>query len=273
MIILLTGQPGVGKSTLVAKLVKAYTEPASWVVTAGIPRPEGGRAGFSATNSDGVTRTISHKTDIDSEVVIGENHVDLTAVDAMFATALENALQDNNTLTIVDEIGPIQMLSPAFTTSLQKVFAKGADLLATIHYSDERLQQYRESPSVLLIHVSPENRDELVATLLLILQHRHEIDALPHDTRIHTLELLRKYIAENRITQLKKLLNHAIRYVAEKRLQPVKEGEWRITGDHGSYTITRKGDAFACTCDLFNGRGEYVGQAGECSHIQAVKLT
>lgn len=272
MIILLTGEPGVGKSTLIEKLVKQYAEPASWVVTAGIPRPEGGRAGFSALNSEGVTRTISHKTDIDSDVIIGENHVDLEAVEAMFATALENALTNNDTLTIVDEIGPIQLLSPAFTNTLHRVFAEGADLVATIHYSDERLRKYRESPGVLLIQVSKESRDELVDILLLILKHRHEIDALPEDTRTRTLELLRTYIAHSQTMQLQKLLNHAIRYVAEKRLQPLKDNEWTITGDHGSYTITKEGAAFACTCDLFNGRSEYTGRAGECSHIQAVRL-
>src|SRR5258707_499529 len=100
MIILLTGKPGIGKSTIIEKLIALHKEPAAWVVTSAILRPElGDRGGFAATNSAGIRRIISHKTDIKSDVVVGENHVDLAAVNAMFADALEEATKPDGKLT------------------------------------------------------------------------------------------------------------------------------------------------------------------------------
>ena len=136
MIILLTGQPGAGKSTVIEKFIALNKEPADWVVTTGIPRPQfGERGGFIAANSNGEKRVISHKTDIQSNIVIGENHVDLTAVGAMFANALDKAA-GSGALTIIDEVGPIQLLSPAFTASLEHVFRGTGNMVATIHYND-----------------------------------------------------------------------------------------------------------------------------------------
>lgn len=273
MIILLTGAPGVGKSTVIGTFVEQYKEPATWVVTASIPRPEGGRAGFAATNSKGETRIISHKTDIASNIIVGKNHVDVAAVDHMFAKALHTALSPDDTLTIVDEIGPIQLLSPAFNHTLQEVFASHAvNLLATIHYNDERLREYRDSPAALLLEVTQENRDSIPDLLLLILQHRRTIERLPQSAKTRVFHLLRAYTQRNQPLQVQKLLQHAIRYASQRRVHATSTTSWQVKGDHGEYRVSNSDNHFACTCDLFHGRGKYVGRAGECSHIQAVRL-
>ena len=53
MIILLTGKSGIGKSTLIEKLIRSYSEPADWVVVAPISRADGSRAGFKVTDPEG----------------------------------------------------------------------------------------------------------------------------------------------------------------------------------------------------------------------------
>ncbi|HTE21418.1 MAG TPA: nucleoside-triphosphatase [Candidatus Limnocylindria bacterium] len=274
MIILLTGKPGIGKSTVIEKLIqlnKKPEEPATWVVTAGIPRPEGGRAGFSATNSAGVTRTISHKTDIPSDVIIGENHVDLVAVDAMFAQALEGATKPG-ALTILDEIGPIQLLSPAFTAALEEVFTGDPDLIATIHYKDEQLATYRTAARAVLLEVTLDNRDTLPEVLAALIINRKKINKLSMHQKAAFFELLQRYANEAKLLQVQKLMDNALKYIHEDRVLQDGPDHWIVGGRHGQYHVTLQGDAYACECRLFNGTGPYTGQPGECSHIQAVSI-
>ncbi len=272
MIILLTGRPGVGKSTAIDAFIKLYSEPATWVVTTAIPRPEGGRAGFLAANSNGLTMVISHKTDIDSNVIIGENHVDVAAVDTMFADALHHTQLNAHELTIVDEIGPIQLLSPAFSSVLERAFTTGADMVASIHHKEDRLAPYRTSPHAILLEVTIENRDFLPQALAILAHDRQAFNRLTLPQQKAAAELIHGYVDRGELLQVQKLMSNAIHYVAERKVMPIDTHRWRLTGKHGEYTVVRLETGFTCTCDLFNGRGKYQGKAGECSHIQAVKI-
>lgn len=70
MIILLTGKPGIGKTTALQKFIKLYDYPSRWIITTRIPNPSGdGGLGFVATNSRGQTQIVSHKTDIPSDIL------------------------------------------------------------------------------------------------------------------------------------------------------------------------------------------------------------
>lgn len=273
MIILLTGKPGVGKSTVIEKFIGLNSEPANWVVTKGIPRPQGDRGGFAATNSDGVQRIISHKTDIDSDVIVGENHVDIAAVDEMFSAALETAIRQDDSLTIVDEIGPIQLLSPAFAATLQGALNGTSDIVATIHYSDERLEIYRKSANTLLLDVTLRNRDMMPEALLLMVSHRTAYNALTPERQQLVFEMLRQYVANAQSLQVEKLLANAIGYVQDGAVTKISSKVWSVVGRHGQYRATLHDSQYNCECDLANGRREYSGRAGVCSHVQSVVLS
>jgi len=53
-------------------------------------------------------------------------------------------------------------------------------LLATIHYQDERLETYRQSPAALLLAVNLVNRDNLPEMLEEMITHRQVFDKLDH---------------------------------------------------------------------------------------------
>jgi nucleoside-triphosphatase len=274
MIILITGKPGVGKSTAINAFVEQYTGSAHWVITTAIPNPEGGRLGFKATNSDGRTEIISHKTDINSDVVIGVNHVDVSAVDAMFAQALQGANSDpHGALTVVDEIGPIQLLSDDFRAALKDIFAHNADVIASIHYKDEQLASYRDSHHAILLQVTPDNRDMLPLALIAIATHRQAFNSLSASQQGIVRKLLQAYVGNAQLVQIQKLTHNALYYVTEGRVQQTGPGSWTLAGKHGDYTVTKIGSDFTCTCDLFTGRGKYQDMPGECSHIQTVQLS
>ncbi len=269
MIILITGKPGIGKSTLIQKLIDSYDKPMEWVVTQELRSEGGQRVGFQAINSAGETATISHKHTIESNTVIGENKVDVEAIDQMFS--LDTLIEK---LLLVDEIGPIQLLSSAFAQSLQQLLRNSPTklLVATIHQSDTRLAQYRNAKDIMLVTVSEKNRDFLPSALISVLNAHPKIDNLLPAWRERFLSLAGQYLDNNQPVQLHKLLNNALLYIESGRVLKVGADSFIIAGNHGDHHVTKEGDTYVCDCDLFNGRGVYSGKAGICSHIQAAGI-
>jgi len=272
MIILLTGKPGVGKSTLIKKVIDSYKDPMLWVMTHELLTEKGNRVGFQANNSKGQIETVSHKTNIQSAAVIGQNAVDLNAVDRMFGRILNEAISFNG-LTIVDEIGPIQLLSSKFAEALSDAFSHSGqvNLISTIHYNDERLEEFRISKDAWLFKVDETNRDVLTRLVILCAQHMETINNLSKKQKDQTFTLLNKYIDGAKLIQVEKLLNNAIHYATNGSVKK-SDANWKIDGKHGSYVVQKNDSDYSCTCDLYNGRGMYTNNGGECSHIQAVGM-
>lgn len=231
------------------------------------------RAGFEAVSSNGRSHLIAHKTAIDSPVVVGHNQfrVDTSAIDEFYTRPLEQALADPPDVFVLDEIGNMQRLSPHFTPVTDKVFAHNLNLLATIRTRDEWTLAYRNHPNAACITVTPESRDQLPGLLDTIFRNLHYMTKLtPAQTAI-ALSLTKQFARNGQHTQLQKIYGHALRYVAERRLEPNPDGSYSARGDHSTYR-TRLTPAPACSCDLFLGRGQYAGRAGECSHIMTARL-
>lgn len=268
MIVLVTGKPGSGKSTALSTLTERYDDVATWVVTHAILDAAGKRLGFAAENNAGQRWLISHKTDIESATVVGSNRVDRDALDAAFAKVLHDA--NAETVTLIDEIGPMQLLSDEFRRQLRRAFeAKTVQLVASVHYNDSQSAPYRMADHALLLEVTEANRDALPGLLHQLLQRRQQVDDLPPAQFAAFKGLLERAIKNNAMLQAEKLCCNALEYVWRVKLGAA--GGWIVAGSHGTYNITDD-QGLRCTCDLFNGRGKYARQAGECSHIQAVHI-
>lgn len=274
MIILLTGKPGVGKSTVVEKFISRSSLPIEWVMTKAILEPKTGRRlGFVAENSAGKRQTISHKTDIHSSVAVGENRVAVKAVDEVFSDFLEKVQNSEGSLTIIDEIGPIQLLSPRFNDLLGRIFTTDrGTILATIHYTDERLREYRDNAEYLLLEVSAINRGMLPGALVAITEGSADVGRMTQKQQMTIRRLLARYIQQAEEIQTRKLMRNAIPYVVNGRVGRAGDGHWRVSGNHGVHHVTRDGEALACDCDLFRGVNHYADRAGECSHIQSALI-
>lgn len=247
MIILLTGKPGIGKSTVIEKFIRLNTLPSTWVVTTAILQPETGlRLGFQANNSDGEEQIISHKKTIQSDKVIGENRVDvdIEAVDAMFANALDQAIQSNEKLVIIDEIGPIQLLSEEFSDSLKHAFSTHADIVASIHYSDERLSEYRTSPNNLLLEVTEDNRNMLPDALVAITKNLTAIHLLSEEQRKAFDNLFIVYIRHASLLQIQKLTSNAVYYVTKGKVKKINDSQWRVEGKHDLHDVSQNQGTF-----------------------------
>lgn len=268
MIILITGKPGAGKSTIIEKLIVLYRDPKQWVVTKEI-RSDGERVGFRATNNKGESEIISHKYDLKSDILIGQNRVDLTLVNKMFAGYDASPKK----LTLIDEIGPIQLLSPLFLKVLKQLFKDPhAHVVATIHYKDKRLERYRSAKNIIIVEVSNDNRESLPVALVSILKKSNDVKHLKTGQFKSFCKLASEYLNNNQPIQLGKLLDNALPYVNDNRVKRTSLNKFIVQGNHGQHLVNKSYHLFTCDCDLFKGKATYENQAGICSHIQAVLI-
>lgn len=159
--IAVTGKPGVGKSTVVAKaagkLVENFGLKIGGIRTAEI-RKEGRREGFSIEDlATGKTGTLSNVKG--SGPRVGKYHVNLEDLASIGAGALRNSLDCD--LVVIDEIGPMELKSEEFISAVEVVLESDRPVLAVLHRSSKHplAQRVREEFEVLTVDES--NRDYL----------------------------------------------------------------------------------------------------------------
>ncbi len=278
MKVLLTGKPGVGKSTIIEKVAGNFPRRVAGIVGREVRDASGKRVGFEANDFEGNRKLLSHVSLIDSQYVIGNKYfVDRTVIDEFIVPELQK--NNENKLVIVDEIGRMQSVSNTFLKTVVNLLNKKINFLGTIVLDPEPWSlQFKEHPEVVLIEVTENNRDDLPQLLTSIFMHADLIDSLNSSQQALVRELVSQYFRENKAIQIEKLIQNAIPYVLDSRVtQESKPNssfqEFKVRGNNHEHVV-KISDLkwFNCDCDLFHGEGIYENKMGECSHIQAVKL-
>jgi nucleoside-triphosphatase len=93
---------------------------------------------------------------------IGKYRVNLTDLDVIGAGSILDSLQNADMLA-VDEIGPMQLLSPAFSNALLKAVESSKPMLGTIHYrlSNYLVDRIKMMEDTEILKVTYENRENL----------------------------------------------------------------------------------------------------------------
>src|SRR3990172_4854602 len=99
--LLLTGRPGVGKTTIIKHLAQALGDRAGGFYTEEILGP-GGRKGFRVIALDGQQATLAH-VDIRSRSKVGRYGVDVAGFERVGVAALRRAIESAE-IVIFDEI-------------------------------------------------------------------------------------------------------------------------------------------------------------------------
>jgi len=136
MNIILTGKPGIGKSTAIATYIKSFGSNALWMLTTEVLGQSGQRVGFKSATSTGHKRLVSHKSDIHSDVMIGSNYVDTVALHEIVSIINDEVQNSNPDMIILDEIGPIQLSDITFIKVFDTIFESNINLLASMHIYD-----------------------------------------------------------------------------------------------------------------------------------------
>lgn len=166
MNILITGAPGIGKTTIMQKLARTLDRPAGFVTVE--IRGRGGRTGFSLRTFDGREAVLARKAKLPGPR-IGPYTVFLDGLESIGVSSIEAGISEARVI-LIDEIGKMEAKSPAFKSAVNRALESEVDVVATLGVSAEAfLKSVRERRDVRLIEVTHSNRDELPARLVAML--------------------------------------------------------------------------------------------------------
>lgn len=166
--VLLTGRPGVGKTTLIKKLLA--TVPGLWggFYTEEL-RGTGGRLGFEIITLDGQRAILAH-ADRRGPPRVGKYGVYVENVDAVAVPAVERAVAQADYVAI-DEIGKMELLSDAFRAAVLLALQSPKSVVGTILWqSHPWADALRRMPGVSVMTVTQANRETLLDTITQQLQ-------------------------------------------------------------------------------------------------------
>ena len=170
--ILLTGRPGIGKTTLVRRVLQALQAPAGGFYTRETRGPDGRRTGFELVTLDaldpptgdgqGQVATLADIS-IKGPHRVGRYGVDVAALERVGVPAIEAAAASGR-VVVIDEIGKMELLSVAFQRSVVEVIRRHRLLFGTIMqtphpFADELKAQH----DVQLFELTEANRDDVRA--------------------------------------------------------------------------------------------------------------
>jgi nucleoside-triphosphatase len=167
--ILLTSLPGVGKTTIIEKVVEKLggKETISGFLTSEIRR-EGSRCGFKIKTIDGREGILSH-VDIKSKERVGRYGVDIRGFEELVLPLLNGDLKAKK-LIVIDEIGKMECLSYKFVNAARQALDSVIPVVGTIALKGGGfIQEVKSRPDVIIIHVTEQNRNFLPEKLLSLL--------------------------------------------------------------------------------------------------------
>ncbi len=160
---LLTGRPGVGKTTCLRKILDLLQLPAEGFFTEEI-REAGERLGFFLLTLGGRQTTLAH-VNRSGGPRVGKYRVNPEALGSVGVPAIYDAIREGS-LVVIDEIGKMEMTSPAFRRAVEAALQSPVTVLGTIlRAPDPWADRVKRHPTVELIEVTPANRDRLPAEL------------------------------------------------------------------------------------------------------------
>lgn len=169
-VLLLTGVPGVGKTTVMRRVAEALGERRCAGFLTDEIREGGERRGFRLVTLDGREWVMAH-VELPKQARVGRYGIDIAALDAAAAAAL--ALHPDTDIYVVDEIGRMECHSPRFISAMQDLLASRRVVIATIaRYGKGFIRAVKARPDCVLWEVTRENRDQLLAQVLAWLAER-----------------------------------------------------------------------------------------------------
>ena len=161
--ILICGPPGVGKTTLIKKILKKTNLRAGGFYTEEI-RGRSNRVGFKIISLDNQEGILAHINIKDSQRV-GRYGVNINDLENIGARSLEQALK-NDDLIIIDEIGRMEVFSEEFKEKVLDCLSSKKIVLAAIsRVGDKFISNIKRRDDIILFKVTKENRNKLIKTI------------------------------------------------------------------------------------------------------------
>jgi nucleoside-triphosphatase len=161
---LITGKPGVGKTTIIQRVIdRIGSDNIAGFYTSEI-RSKGSRVGFELCGLHGHRRMLAHK-DIKGPHRVGKYGVDTQGFEE-FLGELDLRNPDID-LIVIDEIGKMELFSKRFREMVRDVMDSDKQFLATIALKGGGfISEIKGRSDTQLLEVTAQNRDHLPETII-----------------------------------------------------------------------------------------------------------
>jgi nucleoside-triphosphatase len=163
--ILLTGDPGCGKTTVVRRVVERLTDHVSMTgfLTEEI-RELGTRKGFRGRTLDGHDFLLAH-VDSESDLRVGPYGVEVEGLERVGVPSLTPTAETD--LIVLDEIGKMESFSEAFRERVVELLEGDTPVLATVAvHGVGFVKRVRHHRGAMLVRMTRKSRDGMVGDLL-----------------------------------------------------------------------------------------------------------
>ncbi len=171
-ILLLTGTPGVGKTTVLRKVAAAMSgRRLAGFYTEEMRSRDGERSGFQIIGFDGRSGVMA-QAGFSGPHRVGKYSVDVAVIDDLAPSFL--ALAPSTDVYLVDEIGKMECLSKNFVAAMRKALDSGKPVVATVALHGEGfIAEIKQRRDVQIWQVTCGNRDALPGGILAwVSEHR-----------------------------------------------------------------------------------------------------
>ena len=163
---LITGYPGIGKTTIIGKASRALMKyrPAGFFTSE--IRQEGRRTGFELRSLNGKKMMVLSHINIESPYIIGKYRVDLVAFEQYVESF--SISENRGNLVIIDEVGKMECLSEKFIGLIRSLLdADETVLLASVALRGGGfISQIKKRNDVMIYEMTLKNRDSLFQKII-----------------------------------------------------------------------------------------------------------
>lgn len=164
----ITGHPGVGKTTLVLRVLERVPMRYGGMITQEI-RKIGRRVGFSVRDLMTGREGILAHLHLDRGPRLGRYRINLGDLEEIGVAAIERAIGECE-LVVVDEVGPMELRSRRFIQAVERALESDKHLLVTVHRASNHHLAYRIRHEVdRYIRLSASNRDRMAEEVIRLL--------------------------------------------------------------------------------------------------------
>ncbi len=164
--VLITGEPGSGKTTAIKKIVEKLGDRAIGFWTEEVRDPKTKkRTGFRIVTTDGKKKIFASKI-FTSKKLVGSYGVNVDYFEEIaiptLLKAIQEARKDRKKVIVIDEIGKMELFSKKFRDLVREIFYDDRlNVVATIPVRDihKVVSEIRRLPGVVHIHLDKSNRD------------------------------------------------------------------------------------------------------------------
>lgn len=172
MKVFITGAPGVGKTTLVRKVVEKLGDRAIGFWTEEVrDRKTRRRVGFKVVTTDGKEALFASKR-FTSKKLVGSYGVNVKRFEGIVIPLLKRALKERNRVVVIDEVGKMELFSKEFRELVRELaHDPKVKLLATLPIRDVHplVRELRKMQGAVLIELTRGNREGMDEEIMKLL--------------------------------------------------------------------------------------------------------